>query len=160
MRILLSTASMLALLAGAPMVAADSRDAAATATDQAAGAAQAQDQAGDAAQAQGQTDDDADWTPLVAAGGDATVRVASVDPAGMSFETAAGETVMLGDGVSLEGIEPGSEVTISYHAEGPAWLATSVRPIDPAAGTAPGVGDSPAGAIQPGAAPGGPTTPQ
>ncbi len=55
-------------------------------------------------------------------------KVASVDPAAGSITLEDGTTFTLAEGVSMEGLEPGTEVTVSYEEQDGQLIATEVAP--------------------------------
>ncbi len=53
-------------------------------------------------------------------------RVATVDSSTLTLE--GGTTFTIGEGVSMEGLEPGTEVTVSYEEQDGQLIATEVTP--------------------------------
>ncbi len=60
---------------------------------------------------------------------DATAgKIATVDPAAGSITLEDGTTFTIAEGVSMEGLEPGTEVTVSYEEQDGQKVATEVAP--------------------------------
>jgi Cu/Ag efflux protein CusF len=55
-------------------------------------------------------------------------KVAAVDPASGSLILEDGSTFTIGEGVSMEGLEPGTEVTVSFEEKDGQLIATEVAP--------------------------------
>ncbi len=55
-------------------------------------------------------------------------KIATVDPAAGSITLEDGTTFTIGEGVSMEGLEPGTEVTVSYEEQDGQKVATEVAP--------------------------------
>ncbi len=55
-------------------------------------------------------------------------KVAAVDPASGSLVLEDGSTFTIGEGVSMEGLEPGTEVTVSFEEKDGQLIATEVAP--------------------------------
>ncbi len=55
-------------------------------------------------------------------------KVAQVDPAAGSITLEDGTTFTIAEGVSMEGLEPGTEVTVSYEDQDGTLVATEVAP--------------------------------
>jgi Cu/Ag efflux protein CusF len=64
----------------------------------------------------------------VAYADEASGKVAAVDPASSSLILEDGTTFTIGEGVSMEGLEPGTEVTVSYEEQDGQLVATEVAP--------------------------------
>ncbi len=59
---------------------------------------------------------------------EAAGKVAAVDPAAGSITLEDGTTFTIAEGVSMEGLEPGTEVTVSYEEQDGQLIATEVAP--------------------------------
>jgi Cu/Ag efflux protein CusF len=60
---------------------------------------------------------------------DATAgKIATVDPAAGSITLENGTTFTIAEGVSMEGLEPGTEVTVSFEEQDGQLIATEVAP--------------------------------
>jgi len=57
---------------------------------------------------------------------EAAGKIAAADSATLVLED--GTTFKIGEGVSMEGLEPGTEVTVSYEDQDGALVATEVAP--------------------------------
>ena len=55
-------------------------------------------------------------------------KIATVDPAAGSITLEDGTTFTIAEGVSMEGLEPGTEVTVSYEDQDGTLVATEVAP--------------------------------
>ncbi len=55
-------------------------------------------------------------------------KVSQVDPAAGSITLEDGTTFTLAEGVSMEGLEPGTEVTVSFEEQDGQLIATEVAP--------------------------------
>ncbi len=55
-------------------------------------------------------------------------KIATVDPAAGSITLEDGTTFTIAEGVSMEGLEPGTEVTVSYEEQDGQKVATEVAP--------------------------------
>ncbi len=55
-------------------------------------------------------------------------KVAAVDPASGSLVLEDGSTFTIGEGVSMDGLEPGTEVTVSFEEKDGQLIATEVAP--------------------------------
>ena len=55
-------------------------------------------------------------------------KVAAVDPATSSLMLEDGTTFTIGEGVSMDGLEPGTEVTVSFEEQDGQLIATEVAP--------------------------------
>ncbi len=55
-------------------------------------------------------------------------KVAQVDPAAGSITLEDGTTFTIAEGVSMEGLEPGTEVTVSFEEQDGQLIATEVAP--------------------------------
>lgn len=64
----------------------------------------------------------------IAQADEAAGKVAAVDPASGSLVLEDGTTFTIGDGVSMEGLQPGTEVTVSYQEKDGQLIATEVAP--------------------------------
>ena len=61
---------------------------------------------------------------------DATGKVASVDAQSQTLILEDGTSFMISEGVSVEGLEPGTEVTVSYEEQDGQKVATEVAPAN------------------------------
>ena len=59
---------------------------------------------------------------------EAAGKVAAVDAATGSLILEDGTTFTIGDGVSMDGLEPGTEVTVSFEEQDGQLIATEVAP--------------------------------
>ncbi len=59
---------------------------------------------------------------------EATGKVAAADSSTLILED--GTTFTIGEGVSMEGLEPGTEVTVSYEEQDGQLIATEVAPTN------------------------------
>ncbi len=64
----------------------------------------------------------------IAQADEATGKVAAVDPTSGSFILEDGTTFTIAEGVSMEGLEAGTEVTVSYEEQDGNLIATEVAP--------------------------------
>ena len=55
-------------------------------------------------------------------------KIATVDPAAGSITLEDGTTFTIAEGVSMEGLEPGTEVTVSFEEQDGQLIATEVAP--------------------------------
>ncbi|HEX9770888.1 MAG TPA: DUF1344 domain-containing protein [Kiloniellales bacterium] len=55
-------------------------------------------------------------------------KVAAVDPSSGSLILEDGSTFTIAEGVSMEGLEPGTEVTVSFEEKDGQLIATEVAP--------------------------------
>ena len=55
-------------------------------------------------------------------------KIATVDPAAGSITLEDGTTFTIAEGVSMEGLEPGTEVTVSFEEQHGQLIATEVAP--------------------------------
>ena len=55
-------------------------------------------------------------------------KVAQVDPAARQIMLEDGTVFTIAEGVSMEGLEPGTEVTVSYEEQDGQLIATEVAP--------------------------------
>jgi len=55
-------------------------------------------------------------------------KIATVDPAAGSITLEDGTTFTIAEGVSMDGLEPGTEVTVSYEEQDGQLIATEVAP--------------------------------
>ena len=59
---------------------------------------------------------------------EAAGKIFTIDPATGSFQLQDGKTFTIAEGVSMEGLEPGTEVTVSYEEQDGLKVATEVAP--------------------------------
>jgi len=64
----------------------------------------------------------------VAHADEAAGKVAAVDPSSSSLILEDGTTFIIAEGVSMEGLEPGTEVTVSFEEQDGQLVATEVAP--------------------------------
>ncbi len=64
----------------------------------------------------------------IAQADEATGKVAAVDSASGSLMLEDGTTFTIAEGVSMEGLEPGTEVTVSFEEQDGQLIATEVAP--------------------------------
>ncbi len=64
----------------------------------------------------------------IAQADEAAGKVAQVDPAAGRIMLEDGTVFTIGEGVSMEGLEPGTEVTVSYEEKDGQLIATEVAP--------------------------------
>lgn len=55
-------------------------------------------------------------------------KIATVDPAAGSITLEDGTTFTIAEGVSMDGLEPGTEVTVSFEEQDGQLIATEVAP--------------------------------
>lgn len=55
-------------------------------------------------------------------------KVAAVDPSTSTFMMEDGTVFTIAEGVSMEGLQPGTEVTVSYEEKDGQLIATEVEP--------------------------------
>lgn len=65
-------------------------------------------------------------TNIAAAEEEASGKVTAVDPAAKLIQLEDGTVYTIGEGVSIEGLQPGTEVTVSYEEQGGQNVATDV----------------------------------
>lgn len=65
-------------------------------------------------------------TNVAAAEEEARGKVTAVDPAARMIQLEDGTVYTIGEGVPLEGLQPGTEVTVSYEEQGGRNVATDV----------------------------------
>ncbi len=64
----------------------------------------------------------------IAQADEAAGKVAQVDPAAGRIMLEDGTVFTIGEGVSMEGLEPGTEVTVSFEEQDGQLIATEVAP--------------------------------
>lgn len=65
-----------------------------------------------------------------ASAGEVSGMIESIDQAQGTFVLDEGSTFTLGEGVSMEGLSPGDEVSVSYEEENGKRIATGVVPAE------------------------------
>ena len=68
------------------------------------------------------------FSVAVANADEAAGKVAAVDPASGSLILEDGTTFTIAEGVSMDGLEPGTEVTVSFEEQDGQLIATEVAP--------------------------------
>ena len=68
------------------------------------------------------------FSAATATGGDATGKISAVDASSITLED--GTTFTIGDGVTTEGLEPGTEVTVSLQEQDGEKIAKTVIPTN------------------------------
>ena len=61
---------------------------------------------------------------------EAAGKIFTIDPALGSFQLEDGTTFTIAEGVSMEGLEPGTEVTVSFEEQDGQNVATGIAPAN------------------------------